>query len=328
MAINISEADLFKFPIKDLNQINCVLGLFESPTRSEVGLKVSRYLKAFKVLDFDLWLKGLEIDVRCSNCSTPGIESIIDGVHLVFWSYFNGDTDVRVGSYVDDPPVTSAQRLVTAMQDPLKTHHDVIKRELDRLMLDSRRQCSSHAEHDPGYVPGPISLNFAPNLSFIKNQDAYIDKTSLGLLTVIIAIAILITAVVSLGLAVRFAAVRRQRAWLRNLSLERVAAIHKKQLELANEASNVDLFGTSIYSSTEVPTLARYGIPATLLVTVVLFLAGFFAETAMVNAKVSVNSVTVIDFVMYHSFARIVQRTWLSGGRIVSVSIVFEFASP
>jgi hypothetical protein len=318
--LNIIESDLIKFPLRDLNQTTCMLSLLEVPELNMAGNRIPDSVPSFDIHDFDLLLKDLEVDISCSNCSSVATEQIVSLISPVLSSIFKPGVDLRVGGNEQEAQ-TGQERIIVALQTWLNDNRSGVQKEIDRFLLNLRKQCTHHRDYDPDATtlqPAALGINGIER----NSRESPGDDDPVGVLAAVVAVAtVVFFTVLLLTATLRRIVARRQKRWLQSLPADQVAAIYERQKVDDTEEARLDSLCPTIFSSAEFPIVAKYLVPLLMLATCALFLSGFLSPAAEVVTKIYINDVKVVDFAVDYSMSTIVELTWRAGGRFLSVSI-------
>jgi hypothetical protein len=318
--LNIIESDLIEFPLRNLNQTTCLLSLLEVPELDMEGNRIPDSVPPFDIRDFDLLLKDLEVDISCSNCSSVATEQIVSMISPVLASIFKPGVDLRVGGNEQEAQ-TGQERIIVALQTWLNNHRSEVLKEIDRFLLNARKQCTHHRDYDPNATtlkPAALGINGIERVS----RESTDDDDSVGVLAAVFAVAaVVVFSVLMVTAILRRIVARRQKRWLQSLPADQVAAIYERQKADDAEEARLNSLCPTIFSSADFPIAAKYLVPLLMLATCALFLSGFISPAAEVVAKIYINDVVVVDFVGDYSMSTIVELTWRAGGRLLSVSI-------
>lgn len=292
----IAESRFYKFPLRDVFDLNCWLATIPAPELDAQGTRIEKSDFTASIEEIAAAVSKLNINISCVQCSSPQMTEFAQLIS-------SADTEADVTS---------------AMNDFLNYVGDLaggefLQVQIDRMLNDASRKCRHSTMYDANYT-SPVYEPFeAPESDFDISYLIMLAGLAIGFLLVI--------ALVLVG--IRFVVRRRHKKWLGNLPPYKIRTLARNQNRERKRESEMNAASTSLFKSPEIPQWIRWSIPIVILLNVALFLSGHFSLGATVNVEAEIAGETFkVEQLLEFSIAKSTVDIWNAGGHELAIMIL------
>ncbi|KAL3919794.1 MAG: hypothetical protein SGILL_003576 [Bacillariaceae sp.] len=294
--LKISNSNLLGFPLSDIFNLNCWIATIPAPALDSRGIRVEEDDVTAALEEIVASVSNMNLNMSCIECSSPGMLELSDLLST---------KDAQQGA------TESANSLLQTASRFLSGNF--LQVQIDRILADAARKC-------------PHSPEFDPNASAIEYQalEAPENDSDISFLLLLGCVTLgLIATVAVLMLCIKCVVRRRHRKFLAHLPQDQVASLENQQKKEDALESELNSATHSMFSSTEVPCLVRWGMPIIILGNIALFLSGHLSLGATVNieAQIAGETIRVEEFFEF-SMAKSTIDIWNAGGKELAVLIL------
>ena len=288
--LKISESSFSRFPIGDLNNINCWLATVlsqpseDGPAFRGIGLE-----------QHDLSIGNFSLEVDCTDCTSPDFDKLILSMYN-----FNNATEL------EDAIRHQAEGIFDS---------DFFPAFLDHVVTGSARRCPHNVHYDPDSEPFGLlspSGDSLGLLSLVSTTDtpSYFRAVNVSIAVILFAIGFLV------WLAVK----RRNRKWVDSLSPQGMALFTLQQEKDRRMQAKLDSETPSLFACPEIPRRVRYGIPVAIVLNIAIYLGGHLGVLSIVNidAAVAGEEFSINKFLEF-KFIESTRDTYLNGGKEMAI---------
>lgn len=293
--LRVREEDFVRFPLRNVLDLNCWMATIPPPELDAQGFRLPGAESNVDIRDMSVNIKELGMGINCLNCTSQGLKDWNDLLQVPGAS--EELTDI-VNIVIND--------LVQSLT------RGFLQDQIDALLVSAPRQC----EHTRDSVdPNAPAFQFNPSPVVASDDTVY--------LTYLLAIVIPLAFAVILILGVRTIVNKRHKKWMQGLPSERVFLIQQKQERGEHMEAELNEMTSSMYESQEVPFVARYLVPAIVVINIGFFLSGHLnlGGRAMVDITIAGETFRVDNFYEF-SIAQSTLDLWHAGGQELATLIL------
>jgi len=241
------QSRLNSFSPLDVADSNCLLSLFQTPEVNFRGLRLASIDPSFIITLLAMSIEELDVDIRCIECSSPVLKELEEQLLL---------------------PESSNQvtHTVNSLMDFIieKAGDQFIYDQIDRMMVDSSKQCKSNQDYDSNFAG--TSYKRLPKPKFD------VEYPGLTVITYVLGILVLIFAVfeVTMKCVMR----KRHDRWLKTLNSSELSFYEREDRMKKTVEDHIDLTTTSMIRNKDIPWLIRYSMPVIVVINILLFISG------------------------------------------------------
>ena len=272
-------SSFLKFPLYDIANIHCWLATIASPLEISPSLALSQ---------FDLDWEKISIKMECLDCSSPGIQEMVNLVN---------NPDSFSDSFSDG--------FIHLIQSLLE--EDFVQNEIDKLIIDSKTKCPHHVD----YGTVPKSLNNEYIVETFSPQETE---------TIIVIISICVSIVV-IAMTMKGVKLKQER------DINKVMEGKDRNLELNYAVYEIDSVldsnSEALVCSRDIPLIARVIVPIVVIVNIGFFLSGHLSlgATVLIDINLAGQIVRVDNFFEF-SMAKSILDTWDAGAEFLAIIII------
>lgn len=295
--ILIAEDRLVHFPMRDILNPFCWASLIPAPKLDKYGMREEGESSSLTLSDIELVVKKLNVSLDCLNCTSPGMQGLVD-------------TMSSPGASEDLTLLGNSLLGFGAKMFTEKMVQDVI----DRALNDAGRMCP----HDPRYVPDAAGPFQYKSLTYDRTTPA----SSLIVLLLVVAMACLF-AVILIGTLVKLIVRHRHKKWLKTLPATKIHILQNLQdadEQLENELNENT---KAMLWADEIPAKVRYLVPVVIMVNIVFFVTGHLriAATSSVSISLAGEEVPIDNFFSF-SIKTAVIDMWEAGAKEMAIFLL------
>jgi len=315
--LEIAESRLNGFPVKDLLNLQCWLATLHAPNLNDsTGIRLESEAFTVGISKLMASLAQMNINVSClgidsetPECESPGIEE---------WTSILATPESQAAA---TEWINSVLAYVASL---LSDGGGILQTPIDRILNEASLQCPHSPFYDSEAVL-PISYDGIEELPEVDYSNEYL------ILWGSIALALVVT-IVALAFGVRSSVRRKHRRWLASSTISSQQKNHllKQQQEEADLEESLNAATKSMFCSSEIPALVRWGMPPIILGNIALFLSGHLNLGANVFIELKLmGEVVTVDNFFDLAIARTTIDVWESGGYTLAIlMMVFSMIWP
>jgi len=294
--LKLASKTFLQFPLRDMFNLNCWTAAIQAPELTSQGLRVDRSAITAALLGLNVDLEKLALDIECVNCSSP----LLYNLSSSFSAPGAEEEATRSANHVLDYFITLVEG-------------EYFQSKIDQLLNDAPRKCP----HNSAFMSDPVSYSYEPLTASLPN-----DSTAFVLTLALTTFGIIIAFVLERYI-VKCIVYRRNMKWLRSLPNVKIYRIYCNQRDQKNIQAKLNETTMSMFSSAEVPVLARWLLPTVIIGNVAFFLSGHLSlgGTILINFNLAGQDITINDFYSF-SIAQSTIELWNAGGKALAVLIV------
>jgi hypothetical protein len=293
------ESSFMKFPLEDMDNIDCWLALMPAPTVDEYGIRLSDSILSLALHDLGIDIGELKLDIDCIECTSPKF--------------------IELASIISSPEVV--EDLTDIVNKGIAYITDLLggpflQSYLDQTLVTSSRRCP----HSPDFE----ALD-SPRVEYAQFEAISTPASSITYMIVvgsIIASIGLISALIFF--VVKVIRSRRRKAWLAKLSKKKMRRYLLRQEEEDLQMKELNEGTRSMFKSSSIPLVVRIMVPIVILINIGLFLSGHISLGASVdiNAQIGGESFKVKEVFVF-SMAESIMDMWEAGAKELAILIIF-----
>lgn len=286
------ESSFMKFPLEDMDNIDCWLALMPAPTVDEYGIRLSDSILSLALHDLGIDIGELKLDIDCIECTSPKF--------------------IELASIISSPGVV--EDLTDIVNKGIAYITDLLggpflQSYLDQTLVTSSRRCP----HSPDFE----ALD-SPRVEYAQFEAISTPASSITYMIVvgsIIASIGLISALIFF--VVKVIRSRRRKAWLAKLSKKKMRRYLLRQEEEDLQMKELNEGTRSMFKSSSIPLVVRIMVPIVILINIGLFLSGHISLGASVdiNAQIGGESFKVKEVFVF-SMAESIMDMWEAGAKV------------
>jgi hypothetical protein len=294
--LKVANSRLLGFPLEDVFDMNCWLATIPAPLLDSRGIRLADSEVTAALEDIGASVSRFTLNVSCVECSSPGMTDL---------------AELLSTQEAQDGITETTNTILHYAADFLSG--DFVQVQIDRLLAEAARKCP----HSPDFDPTATAVQYEP-FAAPQNESDVTYLMLLGGVTLG-----LIAAVATVVLAVRCIVKRRHRWWLTQIPEEQIHTLQRQQQKEAAMEAELNGNSKSMFRSTEVPFIVRWGMPLIILGNIGLFISGHISLGATVNieARIAGETIRVEEFFEF-SMAKSTIDIWNAGGRELAILIL------
>jgi hypothetical protein len=293
------ESSFMKFPLEDMDNIDCWLALMPAPAVDEYGIRLSESILSLALHDLGIDIGELKLEIECIECTSPKF--------------------IELATIMSSPEVVGdltniANKGIAYITDQLGG--PFLQSYLDQTLATSSRRCP----HSPDFV----ALD-SPRVEYAQFEAISTPASSITYLVIVGSIIASIGLISTLMFfAVKVIRSRRRMAWLRKLSNKKMRFYLLRQEEEDIQMKELNEGTRSMFKSSSIPLAVRFLVPIVILINVGLFLSGHISLGASVDiiAQIGGESFKVKEVFVF-SMAESVMDMWEAGAKELAILIIF-----
>jgi hypothetical protein len=243
--LKISEARLFRFPMKDITNWNCWLATIPAPPLDPTGVRLADASEVTAALaDFAASVFNLNLNITCVDCSGHKMNEL---------------SQLLLTEEAQNGVLETMNNMMANFVAPM-LEDDLIQFQLDRLLNEASTKCP----HSPAYDPNASSTQYQP-LAVPKTESdvTYLMLWGCVVLSLIVVIALLM-------LIIHCIVQRRHHRWLTNMPKDQKD--HLQRVQSLEDSMESELNGStvSLFASPQIPCMLRWSMPVIILGNIAL----------------------------------------------------------
>lgn len=286
------ESSFMKFPLEDMDNIDCWLALMPAPAVDEYGIRLSESILSLALHDLGIDIGELKLEIDCIECTSPKF--------------------IELATIMSSPEVVGdltniANKGIAYITDQLGG--PFLQSYLDQTLATSSRRCP----HSPDFV----ALD-SPRVEYAQFEAISTPASSITYLVIVGSIIASIGLISTLMFfVVKVIRSRRRMAWLRQLSKKKMRFYLLRQEEEDIQMKELNEGTRSMFKSSSIPLVVRFLVPIVILINVGLFLSGHISLGASVDiiAQIGGESFKVKEVFVF-SMAESVMDMWEAGAKV------------
>lgn len=312
--LEVVESRLHGFPVKDITNLQCWLATMKTPNLdATTGIRLDSESPTAGIAEIMASMAKMNLDVEClafegsdlsggSACGSAGMEE---------WTNLMGTQEAQIA-------MTETMNSVLAYAASLLSDGGaILQTPIDRMLNEARLQCP----HSPYYYPeADLPASYESMEALPEHEYSYEYLILWGS----IALA-LVLAFAAMAIGMRCTVRRKHARWLAGteISSEQKKQLSLKQKEADELEAGLNAATNSMFFSTEIPFLVRWGMPIVILGNIALFLSGHLnlGATVYIEANLAGESIKVGDFFDF-AIARTTIDLWKAGGKALAILIL------
>lgn len=293
--MKVAESKFYGFPLRDIFDFNCWMAMIPAPSLDQFGVRSNGVEPTMSLNDLAASVASLNLNVTCIDCSSPRMPEL---TALLSRAEAQDDLAADMNDFLD---------YVTELLGG-----NFLQVQMDRFLNDAARKCP----HSPTYdVDAKVEYKAfeAPNNE--PPMSLLITLTALLIVTIVAAVALTFT--------IKWVVRRRHKRWLGNLPPHQVRRLAREQRREENEESELNAATLSMFSSPEIPSFVRWGMPLVIIGNIAFFLSGHLSLGATVNIEAELAGEKFrVDQFFEFSMARSTVDIWNAGGKELAILIL------
>jgi len=293
--MKVAESKFYGFPLRDIFDFNCWMAMIPAPSLDQFGVRSNGVEPTMSLNDLAASVASLNLNVTCIDCSSPRMPEL---TALLSRAEAQDDLAADMNGFLD---------YVTELLGG-----NFLQVQMDRFLNDAARKCP----HSPTYdVDAKVEYKAfeAPNNE--PPMSLLITLTALLIVTIVAAVALTFT--------IKWVVRRRHKRWLGNLPPHQVRRLAREQRREENEESELNAATLSMFSSPEIPSFVRWGMPLVIIGNIAFFLSGHLSLGATVNIEAELAGEKFrVDQFFEFSMARSTVDIWNAGGKELAILIL------
>lgn len=258
LLLKIAEQSLAEFPVGDLDNVNCwVATILSQPSKNGPAFR------GIGMVQHDLQIGNFSFDLTCTECTSPDFDKLI-------WSLYN---------------FNNATELEDAVRDQIEGvfESDFFPAFVDQVVEGAAKRCPHHSKYDPDAEPMAFLSAPANSLGLLSLMSSTANPSYFLAVNIVIA-----TTLFACGFVAWLTVRQRNKKWVGSLDREGFILFVRQQDKERDMQANLDLETTSLLACPVIPRRVRYGVPAALLLNIILYLVGHLAVLSTVNIDATV----------------------------------------
>jgi hypothetical protein len=288
-----------KFPVEDMLDLNCWMGMIPAPTLDSKGVRVASSDAYLALKDLAVTISTLRLNIKCISCTSPLIEELaslisspdaVDELSDILNDVVNYITNLLGGTF--------------------------LQVQIDRFLAEATLKC-------------PHSQNYVENEDFVEKEFEAFEyqkqpSDSIDFMFIVAAVvAACFGVAISIFIVAQLIKRRRMSRWVDTLSEAEVNFIAKKQESNKERNDRLNSSTTSMVLSPSIPLLARIAVPFIILGNIGFFLSGHLSLGASVDVDVKIAGEAFrINEIFRFSMAESIQDMWESGAKELAILIL------
>jgi hypothetical protein len=298
--IQIVEARLNNFPLRDILNYNCWIAMVRAPPLTIYGTREYGVSPSVALEELAALVATTNFNISCLKCTSPRMAELVE---LFAIQEAQEDFSEVVNGFLE------------YISDSIGGNFFQIQ--IDRLLYESARQCPHNPEYDQNFNPAEIEYEPFP-------YEAPENDSSVTVLMMLLIIASsVILAITLLAFAIQCLVRRRHGKWLKSLPPDEIKWLAAEQHVEKEEQAKLNAATNSMFTSPHVPLLLRFGMPIIILGNIAFFLSGHLSlgGTINIDANIAGEKLRVDQFFEF-SMARSTIDIWNAGGKELAILIV------
>lgn len=292
----VAESRFYDFPLRDILNLNCWLAMIPAPELNPQGLRIDVNDVTAALLDLAASVSSANVNISCIECTSPKMPEF--------------------ATLISSPEV---QDDVTAVVNEVLQYisqlagGNYVQVQIDRVLHDAALKCPHSPLYDSTFESAVYDPIEAPDSDYALTYLILLGGFTLALI-MIIAIIIL---------AVRYIVRRRHKKWLGSLPPHQLRHLAQRQRKEQMLETSLNESSQSLFRSSQIPCVVRWGMPLVILGNIAFFLSGHLSLGATVNieADIAGEKFKVEQFFEF-SMARSTVDIWKAGGRELAIMIL------
>lgn len=289
----MSEVSLFALPLKDLQQLDCLLSTVNLDSLDKESQ--SRFQYSFSA-------ESANLNISCVSCGSPRFDELIQQL------YKPGESPEEI------------DRFVAKTQEVFDNFagSDFLRTVTKKIVSEASLTCPASLS----YKPSAVSANdfWATPEIYLGFEPSIRDKNMKFFNFIMAAFAGFIIVSALIG---QYLLRQNNRKWLENLPPDQADLLRLQDKNEEAKEKYLNQFTTSMFKSDFVPVQIRYGVPVAITFNILLYVAAHLSVLCYINieAQIAGDQFTIENFLDFRFFEATL-RTYRNGGNEMAIFLI------
>jgi len=289
---------LLTFPLRDIKNPYCWLATIPAPKLDAFGIRLKNATTvSASLLEMTASVKAAKFGIDCISCSSPGLEELHTELQT--------EEGVQESTNLVNNALKKVQQIV---EGPF------IQLQIDRILNEAPMRCPHLSTYNSSFTKIQYEQMKAPS---------YSDDSGSFVVSIAITVGCLLGIIILAVLFAKFIASRKNRKWLLSLSNKDLQYFDMQQDREDRIQRGLNQNTSSMFTSDDIPKIARYLIPVVVFSNIALFLSGHLSLGASVNIDITLEGqeISIPNFYEF-SLAHSTMSMWEGGAHVLAIMIV------